>query len=515
MKNLKIKLIISIIVILTMIFSMVPFGAFTSKVYAGTDYTEYLKIIPDTIVISEKEIKSLTTNDAFDYYAMDWDTAIEIIQNKIKKIINKPEIKVTVGNLMGVAHSPNLFDNMLVFLGDGNMYSMDSNEYNTKAIKIVWSENFVEADKTVAYSYVRELNEQYFGVPHDAVISSDDETIAREYCEKYKKIITDNIFDDGISLYFDISDEEFKNFSNSDRSISGLIWIYNNNVLYCVTFADFNILDSITVPDEIEDTHEAYTNYAKSALLKSNNFLKQEFITDIKNKGLDFILKPYFYSIYTVELDSDEFFKPHYGIVVVSKNDSVLIDDNLVVSKKDAVNNVFGMRHITISDLSKDSDDYKSLNKVTRKKGYRNIVKTCEMNLKAGDIARGVEFNFEIGSENNGKNALVLHKKHDGTVEEFKGTVENGKIKAKVNELSPFMIALETLQLLGDINENNKVDANDAFESLKLSVTKNSFTATELDLLDINMNGKIDANDAYLMLAKSVGLKNATAEYWE
>lgn len=49
---------------------------------------------------------------------------------------------------------------------------------------------------------------------------------------------------------------------------------------------------------------------------------------------------------------------------------------------------------------------------------------------------------FHVGTEYNGKKAIVVHVKDDGTAEKLEAVVENGIVKVKADSLSPFMIAL-------------------------------------------------------------------------
>lgn len=67
---------------------------------------------------------------------------------------------------------------------------------------------------------------------------------------------------------------------------------------------------------------------------------------------------------------------------------------------------------------------------------------------------------FTVGTEYNGRNASVLHKKQDGSIEIFNTVVVDGKITVTVTELSPFMIALENTGNDRELDDEPKAGAN-------------------------------------------------------
>ena len=96
-----------------------------------------------------------------------------------------------------------------------------------------------------------------------------------------------------------------------------------------------------------------------------------------------------------------------------------------------------------------------------KEKGFNNIFNAYELKLASGNISNGLTITFSLGTENNGKQALILHKKANGSYEEFTETVENGKVNIKVTELSPFMVALKdktTTATTPITNNNRKLD---------------------------------------------------------
>lgn len=112
---------------------------------------------------------------------------------------------------------------------------------------------------------------------------------------------------------------------------------------------------------------------------------------------------------------------------------------------------------VTMTTIEKDNNVYKEMVSKLTEKGYTNIFAGYELKLQEnydGDIP----VTFSLGTENNGKQAMILHKKADGSYEEFIKTVKDGKIDITVSELSPFMIALTDTTNTNNANDNNTND---------------------------------------------------------
>lgn len=110
---------------------------------------------------------------------------------------------------------------------------------------------------------------------------------------------------------------------------------------------------------------------------------------------------------------------------------------------------------IASKDLNKEDETYIDMTNYLSNKGFTNILNGYEFTLESGDISKGVKITFEVGTEYNSKNAMVLHKKQDGTYEEFKSVVTNGKVSINVTELSPFVVAIEDNQELTTPNTSD------------------------------------------------------------
>lgn len=60
-----------------------------------------------------------------------------------------------------------------------------------------------------------------------------------------------------------------------------------------------------------------------------------------------------------------------------------------------------------------------------------------------GKIDGAIQLTFNVGEQYNGKYVYIAHKKHNGNYEYFSEIVKNGSITIVVDELSPFIVAVE------------------------------------------------------------------------
>lgn len=97
---------------------------------------------------------------------------------------------------------------------------------------------------------------------------------------------------------------------------------------------------------------------------------------------------------------------------------------------------------VTIDTIDSKNSVYTEMKDVLAKKGYSNIINAYELKLVEGTINGKMKATIPVDSKYNGKNVIVLHKKADGTYEEFNSVVKDGEVTIEVTELSPFMVAL-------------------------------------------------------------------------
>lgn len=96
---------------------------------------------------------------------------------------------------------------------------------------------------------------------------------------------------------------------------------------------------------------------------------------------------------------------------------------------------------VNMARLEQDDETYKAMAKELEKNGLKNIIGCYELTAY-GTTTNNMKVSFNLGSNYNGKEVQILHKKKDNTYETFKTTVADGKATITVSEFSPFMIAL-------------------------------------------------------------------------
>lgn len=93
--------------------------------------------------------------------------------------------------------------------------------------------------------------------------------------------------------------------------------------------------------------------------------------------------------------------------------------------------------------LLSTSDNYSKVVTRASDKGYNKVLNAYEFKLVTGEIKNGINLVFNVGREYNGKQAIVVHLKKDGTYQEVEKTIVDGKIDINVTELSPFIVAIK------------------------------------------------------------------------
>ena len=60
-----------------------------------------------------------------------------------------------------------------------------------------------------------------------------------------------------------------------------------------------------------------------------------------------------------------------------------------------------------------------------------------------GTLEGEAQLTFQVGTEYNGKDVIILHYAEDGSYEMYKAAVENGQVTISVSGFSPYVIALD------------------------------------------------------------------------
>ena len=97
---------------------------------------------------------------------------------------------------------------------------------------------------------------------------------------------------------------------------------------------------------------------------------------------------------------------------------------------------------VVMYELDEEGEVYIEMKAKMATLGYSDIFAAYELNL-AVSYSGNIPVTFDLGNDYDGKTALILHKKSDGTYEQFEETVANGQVSITVSSLSPFMIAVK------------------------------------------------------------------------
>ena len=176
----------------------------------------------------------------------------------------------------------------------------------------------------------------------------------------------------------------------------------------------------VIVPDNIEDTEEAYTNYATKQIKKYIGVEEVEL-----NK-----ISPSWYNCPSIESE-----------VIIQKEEGTLVGNNIYVNGLEQNVNV----KVAVKENALMSTE-------ANEKGYTHIIGSYELTLEGKEkLTTPIDITFKVGTNYNGKSIYILHQKKNGSYENFEKTVKDGKVTITVSELSPFVLAVK-----GESNTNNQ-----------------------------------------------------------
>lgn len=116
--------------------------------------------------------------------------------------------------------------------------------------------------------------------------------------------------------------------------------------------------------------------------------------------------------------------------------------------------NVGKIAKLSVTKMVEGTEEYKN---VTSGLENYNIALAYDISVIDGDYEGKLKVTLPVESKYNGRTALVMHKKADGTIEKFSPVVENGFVTVEVTELSPFIVAFENDTTQSD-NENQNIN---------------------------------------------------------
>ena len=96
---------------------------------------------------------------------------------------------------------------------------------------------------------------------------------------------------------------------------------------------------------------------------------------------------------------------------------------------------------MTVRAIEPNTDEYDSYVSVDPVKG-KEILGAYDITV-SGTMDGKAQLTFQVGSEYDGRNVIILHFNEDGSYDKYTGTVENGQVTISVDEFSPYVIALD------------------------------------------------------------------------
>ncbi len=295
----------------------------------------------------------------------------------------------------------------------------NSNQYNTE-------------DESYVKNAIKNVN---FGKV-SGIWDTDDEAAYESGLQQYQDYIASAINDASLKVYAQYT----SGGGDGDYSVLGTsVAIEKNGVIYAVIDGYNAFFNAVTIPNDVVDTDEAYINYALPKLQEIwnqytiTNVIKiEDDVISAASFGLNIVNDGIFYKIL---LAGDYCYEEEecFARVILKKESVTKIIDHVSVSDEE---------NVTLSGMVLDQEDstYKEMLEKSISQGYANVFGAYELKLVSGNIQDGLTVTFSLGTENDGRQVLVLHKKNDGNYESFLKTVQNGKIDVDVTELSPFMV---------------------------------------------------------------------------
>ena len=427
--NLKILLVIAVLLIISCIFNFSIVNAtetatneitttktdeaVSSTAEKTTPSEDTLKLIPDTITVTQKESQF---EELFES-----GKGNQEIKQLIKDTLEKQNVDLTgyeiIFDIEGNVHASADIHKATIYL----LRKSDSNYNLTKEVNVKYSnsDSFNEKDKKAVQAVADTITNPWH------TFGFDEE-------------IPENVFENDMKEWVTDKSVTYK-IIGGNAGGGGELWSYfstysifffKNDKCYVSKNVYFDISREIIIPENIRDTEEAYINYALP-IIKANSYTK-----DIKVVRQD--NNSQWYNVY-VKNSVDGLYHEEEApadYILIKKENAFMVYDGITISSNANVT-------LSTEKMESTSSHYTDMQKVLKEKGYNNVLNAFEIKLSSGNVTNGLELTFDVGTEYNGKQVMILHQKQDGTYEEFEKTVENGKVKITVTELSPFMVALK------------------------------------------------------------------------
>lgn len=444
-KYFKILLAFGIILLATLVFNTKPTQAAMAIVKEGELTEEILEeILPSSINLDIKESELGKAEDmVYDKIKEDLATKNIILQSSM----SAPELQV--------------------------WFSYIDDELNVHEITVKWGETY-EKKISITYSNTSLYNE------------ADKAVIDKLFPEKFTSLPTiivdlgkeydqDQIAD-SIKLLNQMVNDPTISFAFNGEGLGGGQFfgtggssgfnVFKNDVYYKSILAGLFYQCELIVPNDVEDTEEAYIEYA---LPKVKSYLAGQ---EVDNSDTATMKKVNGY-YYEVTVDGE----PLHEYLIVKKAEGAPITDEVFV------NNLPVEQIIKEEKIVKEQET-KMIEEIKKQTGGKNVTILGSFELKVVLASDGltetklkapIELTFDIGEQYNNKFVYILHEKHNGEYERFKNIkVVNGKVKITLSELSPIVIALQD----GEISDEVPTPVKD--DSPKMGVEYVAITCASL-----------------------------------
>ncbi len=301
-----------------------------------------------------------------------------------------------------------------------------------------------------------------FIVEHDDPFSSAEE-INDEVQLEIKNEVISLFADEGITLESDDvtiyteREQAVGDLEDADVSIGG---IYKNITIEFAKEASYNETDATYVKNKVDGIKYANSWYGTDALVT---------VFEVGDDDISFDYKTTNDFASLIDDDSIEIKVSTgvgalaggtpwgEGIIVYFFKDNVLYETRFVYSLA-----AYGIKldngvAINMAVEDKESDIYKEMAEELASRGFTNPIICYDLSA-LGETTDSMEITFKVGTEYNGEEVQILHKKAENDYEIFKTTVENGEATITVDSLSPFMIALSDTSADEADNTNTTTD---------------------------------------------------------
>ena len=219
------------------------------------------------------------------------------------------------------------------------------------------------------------------------------------------------------------SHEVVERFDAFNVLMNARIYLFKNGVFYKSTFVANEITVIVNVPDEVEKTIDAYSEYTEEKVKEILGDVKEEETVEAIQSTPSETTTADNYGIFIND--------NYHGTIPVVNNDKVLLTDNFEVDKETANNYVYATQIVEEEPTS----NYTSMKNFLSENGFTNIVRAY--NIIGNNTSRAY---FYFDNTFNGKTLRILGIK-DGSYLTQDAVVENGMIIANIYMKDELIIA--------------------------------------------------------------------------